>query len=209
MPWVAERGMVVHQVYGAFLRSNDPFMLTNVGLSTVTERARNLGHPVVGKAGADRPDGVSVRPPLTSATPLVDLVELKPAGTALTGEGPAQVAGYKKALEDCGLQTSLMSPASPLANTVLPVPGYGEMEFEGMQEGIVGYRPLRRSPQTVPEVVPLTEEITEPQMSLWQHLRQLAEAIEVGLEVALGVALLLVAIVILSLLVPLPPPVPA
>lgn len=213
MPWVAERGIAVHQVYGEYLTTVDPCMMANVSLQTVVAQARRMGHPVVGApvASATRPDGVGVYLPQTRPTPLANLVELKPKGTALSGGGPAQLVGYQKALEGCGLQTSLMPPTSPLANTVLPVPGYGEVEFEGIQDGIVGYTQLRRPPQTVPELAP--QEAPEKQKAphevpFWEHIQQLAEAVEVSLNVAMTLILLLVVIVILALMVPLPPPVP-
>lgn len=208
MPWVAERGIAVHQAYGAFLQTSYRFMLVNVTLNTVADQARVRGHRVTGQPGYDRPDGVAVEKPGTTPTPLTNLVELKPKGTALTGEGPAQVVRYQKALENCGLETSLMPQQSPLANVVLPVVGYGEVEFTGMQDGIVGYAQLRRQPE-VPAVAQVPEKAEKPSLvAFCQYLKQLMEAVEVSLEVALGLAILLVAIVVLGLLLHIPPPVP-
>lgn len=208
MPWVAERGMAVHRAYGAFLQTTDGNMLADVSLNTVVDYARRLGHPVAGTPvnGARRPDGISVNLPVTRPTPLSNLVELKPKGTALTGEGPAQVASYQQALEGCGLATSLMPIASPLANTVLPVPGYGEVEFTGMQDGIVGYSQLRRQP--APELIPQQAPAQEESPSLWEQIRAFAASLRVSTQVATGLLLLLVMIVLLGLLVHLPPPVP-
>lgn len=210
MPWVAERGRVVHQAYGEFLQTSYRFMLVNVTLNTVADQARARGYSVTGSPGSDRPDGVAVEPKGTSPTPLTNLVELKPKGTALTGPGPAQVTGYQKALERCGLETRFMPQNSPLANVILPVVGYGDVEFTGMQDGIVGYTQLRRQPAApvlAPQQAP--EQAEQPSFSaLYQYLKQLAEAVEVSLEVALGLVLLLVAIVVMGLLLHLPPPVP-